>query len=116
MDDNLSVDMIRSTDNLAVDNQTEVGTPSIDKSINQNGSTISGGASQLGTSNDDQSREITSSRLDLPPQRKWTRSHPYELIIGDVSAGVKTRRATHEECLYSTFYLKWNLKRLKKLF
>ena len=45
----------------------------------------------------------SSSRSNLPPQRKWTRDHPFEVIIGDAAAGVKTRRATMDECLYSGF-------------
>ena len=47
--------------------------------------------------------EISSSRSNLPPQRKWTKSHPFELIIGDANEGVKTRSATQNECLYSSF-------------
>ena len=47
--------------------------------------------------------EIFSSRSNLPPQRKWTKSHPFELIIGDANEGVKTRSATQSECLYSSF-------------
>ena len=59
-----------------------------------------GGASQNET---DFTNEASSSRSNLPPQRKWTRDHPFELIIGDAAAGVKTRRATMDECLYSSF-------------
>ena len=40
-----------------------------------------------------------SSRSNLPPQRKWTKIHPFELIIGDANEGVKTRSATQNECL-----------------
>ena len=46
--------------------------------------------------------EATSSRHS-PPQRKWIRDHPFELIIGDANASVQTRRATQDECLYSAF-------------
>ena len=28
-------------------------------------------------------QETSSSRSNLPPQMKWTKSHPFELIIGD---------------------------------
>ena len=45
----------------------------------------------------------SSSRSNLPPQRKWTKSHPFELIIGDANEGVNTRSATQNECLYSSF-------------
>ena len=51
-----------------------------------------------------QENEIySSSRSSVPPQRKWTKSHPFELIIGDANEGVKTRSATQNECLYSSF-------------
>ena len=45
----------------------------------------------------------SSSRSNLPPQRKWTKSHPFELIIGDANEGVQTRSATQNECLYISF-------------
>ena len=60
-----------------------------------------GGAFQHGNLNFN--NEATSSRQSLPPQRKWTRDHPFELIIGDANASVQTRRATQDECLYSAF-------------
>ncbi|KAL8148711.1 hypothetical protein AgCh_005900 [Apium graveolens] len=47
--------------------------------------------------------EASSSRANLPQQRKWTKDHPFELIIGDVSSRVQTRRATQKECLYTSF-------------
>ena len=45
----------------------------------------------------------SSSRSNLPSQRKWTKSHPFELIIGDENEGVKTISATQNECMYSIF-------------
>lgn len=39
----------------------------------------------------------------MPPQRKWTRDHPFELIIGDAHNGIWIRSATQNECLYSSF-------------
>ena len=62
-----------------------------------------GGAFQHGNLNSN--NEATSSRQSHPPQRKWTRDHPFELIIGDANASVQTRRATQDECLYSAFLL-----------
>ena len=50
---------------------------------------------------DDQ--EAFSSSFNLPPQRKWTKSHPFELIIGDSGDGVNTRSANQNECLYNNF-------------
>lgn len=45
--------------------------------------------------------------------RNGKKSHLFELIIGDASASVKTRRATQEECLYSSFLSKEEPKRVK---
>ena len=45
----------------------------------------------------------SSSRDQLPSARKWTKSHTPDLIIGDPEAGVRTRTATSNECLYHSF-------------
>ena len=45
----------------------------------------------------------SSSRKNLPPIRKWTEDHTLELIIGNTEAGVLTRRATQNECLFYNF-------------
>ena len=34
---------------------------------------------------------------------KWMRVHPTEQVIGELSAGVKTRRAIQEEALFSCY-------------
>ena len=36
-------------------------------------------------------------------QAVWSKAHPWELILGDLEAGVKTRSATRNECFYSGF-------------
>ena len=36
----------------------------------------------------------------MPHSRTWTRDHTPDLIIGNPDAGVQTRSATHNECLY----------------
>ena len=96
--DKLSVDQLVSTDNVSTANPS---------TGNQNSSSISmelGGFSQ--DQHQDQNHEnkiSSSSRSNMPPQRKWTKIHPFELIIGDVNEGVKTRSATHNECMYSSF-------------
>ncbi|CAH9101308.1 unnamed protein product [Cuscuta epithymum] len=41
--------------------------------------------------------------LPLQHERKWTRAHPPELIIGDPSQGVRTRTTSINECLFSCF-------------
>ncbi|KAL8118058.1 hypothetical protein AgCh_015817 [Apium graveolens] len=58
--------------------------------------------------------EVSSSRANLPQPRKWTKDHPFELIIGDVSSRVQTRRATQEECLYSSFMSKEKPKKVEE--
>ncbi|KAL8146362.1 hypothetical protein AgCh_004198 [Apium graveolens] len=45
----------------------------------------------------------SNSRNQLPSARKWTKSHTPDLIIGDPEAGVRTRTATSNECLYHSF-------------
>ena len=44
-----------------------------------------------------------SSRSYLPRQRVWSRDHPIEQIIGDPDTGVRTRRATQNECNFAGF-------------
>ena len=44
---------------------------------------------------------------------KWTKSHPFELIISDANDGVKTRSATQNECLYSIFLSQEEPKKIK---
>ena len=93
-----------------VDNSRE---PSVDQNARTPPSAISGPTHSGGVSHSQHSitiltdqhqrNEATSSRTNLPPQRKWTKDHPFELIIGDSNARVQTRRATQEECLYSSF-------------
>ncbi|CAH9122363.1 unnamed protein product [Cuscuta epithymum] len=41
--------------------------------------------------------------IPLTHERKWTKAHPAEQIIGDPSRGVCTRTATANECLFSCF-------------
>ena len=55
----------------------------------------------------------SSSRSNLSPQRKLTRSHPFELIIGDANEGVKTRSATQNECLYNSFLSQEEKKKIE---
>ena len=39
-------------------------------------------------------------------EKKWTRSHPIQQVIGDPSDPIKTRSATTNECLYAAFLSK----------
>ena len=88
--DNLSVDRIASTDNVSTDKSTTRNLNSSIRSMNL------GGASQSQRSISNQEiplndQEASSSRSNLPPQRKWTKSHPFELIIGDAGRWCKTK-------------------------
>ena len=69
--------------------------------------TISGGASEETQENSlEDSTDAggaSSSRQQLPPARKWTKDHTPKLIIGNPEAGVQTRSATQNECLYHNF-------------
>ena len=111
----IAVDIIPSTDNLSVDQLCQlIMYQLLIPQHNQNSRSRSMGlggvshniSSSIQDQNQDQNHEddvSSSSRSNLPPQRKWTKSHPFELIIGDANEGVKTRSATHNECLYSSF-------------
>ncbi|KAL8088955.1 hypothetical protein AgCh_038648 [Apium graveolens] len=55
------------------------------------------------TTSNRNNNEASSSIANLSQQRKWTRDHPFELIIDDVSSRVQTRKATQEEYLYNSF-------------
>ena len=93
----ISVDHHPSTDNH-VRSSVDRTPNSLQRSINSGGVS----SSQHSISHHDNT-EATSSRATLPPQRKWTKSHPFELIIGDATSKVQTRRATQVECLYTSF-------------
>ena len=100
--DNISVDRITSTDNPSTTKSSIRNLNSFSRSMNL------GGAYQIQRSFTNQEiplddQEASSSRSNLPPQRKWTKSLPFELIIGDVGDGVKTRSDTQNEFLYNNF-------------
>ena len=92
-----SVDHSSSTDNRFTSSVDR--TPSSLQRTNNSGGVST---NQHSVSHHDNT-EATSSRVYLPPQRKWTKNHPFELIIGDASSKVQTRKATQDECLYSSF-------------
>ena len=74
--------------------------------------TISGGA--LEETQENSLEDLTdaggtsSSRQQLPPARKWTKDHTPELIIDNPEAGVQTRSATQNECLFHKFRFRRN--------
>ena len=53
-----------------------------------------------------------TSMNNLPPAIKWSRDHIEDLIIGDPSSGVQTRRATQNECIFSCFLSKNEPKKI----
>ena len=61
-----------------------------------------------------QNNEANSSKPALPSARRWTKDHPFDLIIGDASSKVQSRRATQEECLYNSFLSKEEPKRVEE--
>ncbi len=65
-------------------------------------STSSGGATSISTS--------------LSTDVKWARDHPQSQIIGDLTAGVQTRRKsdTSGECLHSCFLSKIEPKKIEE--
>ena len=100
----IAVDIIPPTDNLSVDHVVSTANPSTNI-YNSRSMELGGVSHSISTSiknqNHDQIHEneiSSSSRSNLPSQRKWTKSHPFELIIGDANEGVKTRSATQNEC------------------
>ena len=76
----------------------------------------SGGDAEGSTSHTQHHNEYQggSSRTTLPNQRVWNRAHPFELIIGDPDVGVRTRRATQNECHYSGFLSMMEPKKIEE--
>ena len=55
-----------------------------------------------------------SSRSVPQVRSVWSKDHPFELIIGDPEAGVRTRSATQNECLYYVFLSKMEPKKIEE--
>ena len=85
-----------------MDNQLRSSVDRIPTSMQRSNNSGGVSSSQHSISHHDNT-EVTSSRANLPSPRKWTKSHPFELIIGDATSKVQTRRATQDECIYSSF-------------
>ena len=86
------------TQNLSETTDQSGGSPVISSSN-------SGGASGQGSAS--QTHHLyehgKSSRSNLPRQKVWSRDHLFEQIIGDPDTGVRTRRATENECNFAGF-------------
>ena len=77
----------------------------------------SGGGNEGGSSSHSQHHNVfqgESSRSNLPSQRVWSKAHPFELIIGDPDVGVRTRRATQNECHYLGFLSEMEPKKIEE--
>ena len=91
-------------DETAIEFTTQQELPEVELSQQDttvNKVTFTGGEIEEPTGLDD---EATSRLADQSRhERKWDRAHSADQIIGDPSAGVRTRRATQNECLYGCF-------------
>ena len=125
------VDVISSVDNthpsiysILVDRPTSTDNPSTNKSYSGNLISFSRSMNLKEVSQSQRSftnqetpiddQEASSSRSNLPPQRKWIKSHPFELIIRDAGDGVNTRSATQNECLYISFLSQEESKKVEE--
>ncbi|KAJ9536321.1 hypothetical protein OSB04_un000501 [Centaurea solstitialis] len=45
----------------------------------------------------------TSGQVYQPPALRWTKDHPIDQVLGNLSSGVKTRRQAGNVCLYVNF-------------
>lgn len=57
-------------------------------------------------------RPYLNSKLYKTIQEKWDRDHTGDQIIGNPKAGVRTRKATQNECLYYCFLSQIQPKRI----
>ncbi|KAL8155146.1 hypothetical protein AgCh_000511 [Apium graveolens] len=77
-------------------------------------SITTGGASENADGDNMDHGGGSSSRSQLQSARKWTKSHTPDLIIGDPKAGVRTRTATSNECLYHSFLSQTEPKKVEE--
>ncbi|KAL8089698.1 hypothetical protein AgCh_039252 [Apium graveolens] len=77
-------------------------------------SITTGGASENAVGDSMDHGGGSSSREQLPSARKWTKAHTPDLIIGDPEAGVRTRTAISNECLYHSFLSQTEPKKVEE--
>ncbi|KAL8093035.1 hypothetical protein AgCh_035062 [Apium graveolens] len=77
-------------------------------------STNSGGEREEGSSSHTDNEENDESTSQKTHTRKWDRSHIREAIIGDPTAGVRTRSATANDCLHACFLSQVEPKKIDK--
>ena len=90
-----------SSDKPSSDNSGNADSANSEESNSE--SIISGGASEHIDGDSMNHGGGFNSRDQLPSARKWTKAHTPDLIIGNPDAGVRTRTATSNECLYHSF-------------
>ncbi|KAL6569236.1 hypothetical protein OROHE_003517 [Orobanche hederae] len=91
-------------------------TTTTDGESSSNHDNNSGGDNEESTSHNQQGNEDQgeTSRSNLSRRIPWDKAHPFELIIGNPEAGVNTRRATQNECIYSTFLYELEPKKIEE--
>ena len=107
-----------STESTQSSGQNSSDTDSSDDPDNSSGRDFNNSgraSSQANSSNQDNTNPggASTSRNNLTPARKWTKDHTPDLIIGDPDAGVQTRSATQNECLYNNFLSKEEPKKVE---
>ena len=65
---------------------------------------------------DNQSRTMETGESSQANQhtKKWDRSHVADNIIGNPNDGVRTRRATMNDCLYASFLSQFEPKKIEE--
>ncbi|KAL8155163.1 hypothetical protein AgCh_000526 [Apium graveolens] len=111
-----------TTQGISVERSSDSSSSNSDESNTDNyGNTDSGGASgnNSGTTQRN-NREFmdqggcSSSRSQLPSAIKWSNSHTPELMIRNPDSGVRTRKATQNECLYHSFLSQTEPKKVEE--
>ncbi|KAL8109911.1 hypothetical protein AgCh_025854 [Apium graveolens] len=75
-------------------------------------STNSGGEREEGSTSHTNNEENDEGISQQTHTRKWDRSHSREAIIGDPTAGVRTRSATTNECIHACFLFQIEPKKI----
>ncbi|XP_063948067.1 uncharacterized protein LOC135152165 [Daucus carota subsp. sativus] len=104
-------------ENTAENVNSDSDSTNSDNSTSENHETTSSGGASENQNNTGDSMDHgggSDSRSQLPHERKWTKSHTPDLIIGDPDAGVQTRSATANECLFHSFLSQTEPKKVEE--
>ena len=66
------------------------------------------------TDNQTRTMETGENSQENQHTRKWDRSHVADNIIGNPNDGVRTRRATMNDCLYASFLSQFEPKKIEE--